>query len=370
MKLPLDPRPLPTVRVGRRASWAFAVLALTAMGCNGTLPPPTPGPPPAAANDTQQSHLLLFPESDAQSLLGRAVSRSADGSWTMTDARAPGCEVSVTHEKADFHTSRKIDAHSMTSIAAGYAKLVSLEVKLGRQNTADIDIHNSEILRADMRGACGELVVDTVFVGRGKRRIYASAQASAGADVHVGVVNVAPSVDTGASQADALEWTDDQAYGFSVKENSKTQPLDLKVGVPSIIDEGDNVTARFETASPAWLVVYYIDGSGHGDVLWPSNEEREPHVTPDAPAILPSEHERSQGIHYRATLLKPGQPSRETLVVYAFADQRDFDAMKPSAGGENADGAGYAAELTKKLQSVPMSRWSRAVVGYVIQPKH
>jgi hypothetical protein len=84
---------------------------------------------------------------------------------------------------------------------------------------------------------------------------------------------------------------------------------------------------------------------------------------------LPSEKERSQGIHYQATLLKPGQPSHETLVVYAFADQRDFDTMKPAAGSENADGPAYASELTKKLQGIPMSRWSRAVVGYTIQPK-
>ena len=90
---------------------------------------------------------------------------------------------------------------------------------------------------------------------------------------------------------------------------------------------------------------------------------------PDAPATLPSERERAQGIHYKATLLTPGQPSRETLVVYAFAEKHDFDAMKPAAGSENPDDPVYATELTKKLQTVPISRWSRAVVGYVIQPK-
>jgi hypothetical protein len=333
------------------------------------LPPPDLHAAPAASHDTDQSHLLLFPEADAESLLGRAVQKSADGSWTIADARAPGCEVNATHEKASFHTSRKIDAHSMTSLAAGYSKIVSIEAKFGRQNTADIDIDNTEILHADTRGACGELVVDTVFVGHGKRNITASAVAAGSADVHVGVVSAAPGVDTGQSQADSISWPNDQAYGFSVRENAKVEPLEVRVGVPSILDEGDNVSARFEAAAPAWLVVYYIDAGGHADVLWPSNEEPEPHAGPGAPAILPSEHERSQGIHYTATLLKPGQPSRETLVVYAFADKRDFDAMKPAAASENADGPAYAAELTKRLQAVPISRWSRAVVGYVIQPK-
>jgi len=277
--------------------------------------------------------------------------------------------VAATHEKAAFHTSRNVDAHSMTSIAGGYAKLVSLEAKFGRQNTADIDIDNTEILHADIRGACGAVVVDTVFVGHGKRNIMASAQAAGSAQVHAGLINAAPGIDTGQSRTDTLSWTDPQAYGFSVRENAKVEPLDVRVSLPSVVNEGENVTARFEAAQAAWLVVYYIDGNGHADVLWPSNEEPAPHVSPDAPAILPSERERSQGIHYKATLLKPGQPSRETLVVYAFADKHDFDAMKPAAGNESQDGPTYAAELTKRLQTVPMSRWSRAVVGYEIQPK-
>lgn len=351
-----------------RYAIAMAVVSV-GLACSPTLPPPTLSAPPSTAQDTDQAHLLVFPEANAESLLGRAVQKASDGSWTMSDTRAPGCEVSVTHEKAAFHAGRKIDVHSMTSIAAGYARVVAIEAKFGRQNTAEIAIDNTEILRGDMRGACGEMVVDTVFVGHGKRSITASAQASASADVQVGLVHGAPGVDTGQSRSDDLAWTDDQAYGFSVRGNAKTQPLDLRASVPSIIDEGDYVSARFEAGAPAWLVVYYIDGSGHADVLWPSNEEPEPHATPDAPAILPSDRERSAGIHYKAALLKPGEPSRETLVVYAFADQRDFDAMKPAAGSENQDGPTYAAELTKKLQTVPISRWSRAVVGYVIQPK-
>ncbi|HEY3822546.1 MAG TPA: hypothetical protein VGL81_35520 [Polyangiaceae bacterium] len=346
-----------------------AILACLGLACSPTLPPPALAPAAAESHATEQGHLLLFPQSDAESLLGRAVQKSADGSWTLADTRAPGCEVAATHEKSSFHTSRQLDAHSMTSIAGSYAKVVSLEVKFGRQNTADIDIDNTEILHGDTRGACGQLVVDTVFVGHGKRSIAADAQAAASVNLQAGATKVAPGVDTGQSQTDAISWTDDQAYAYEVRENAKSEPLDVRVSIPSIVDEGDNVTARFEAARSAWLVVYYLDGSGHADVLWPSNEEPEPRVAPDAPAILPSERERSQGIHYKATLLKPGQASRETLVVYAFADQRDFDAMKPAAGSESADGPAYAAELTKKLQSIPMSRWSRAVVAYVIKPK-
>jgi hypothetical protein len=355
--------------VTRPTSIAFAVFAFLFGACNPMLPAPALAPPPAQAHDTEQSHLLLFPQSDAESLLGRAAQRSPDGTWTIADARAPGCEISVRHEKASFHTSRQVAAHSMTSIAGGYAKVVSIEAKFGRKNTASIDIDNTEILRADTRGACGALVVDTVFVGHGKRSLDASAEAGGHADVKAGLVNASPTVESGQSQSDALAWRDDQAYGYDVRENTKVEPLDIRVSMPSVVSEGDNVEVRFESDRPAWLVVYYIDANQHADVLWPSNEEPAPRVASDAPAVLPSAKERAKDFVIKAALLKPGIATRETLVVYGFADKGDFDTLKPSAGSENANGPTYAAELTRKLQYVPMNRWSRAVIGYVIQPK-
>jgi Domain of unknown function (DUF4384) len=345
------------------------VLTLSLPCVSGCLPPPALAPASAESHATEQAHLLLFPQANAESLLGRAVQKSSDGSWTIADALAPGCEVSVSREAATFHSSRKVQAHSMTSLAGGYAKLVSVEAKFGQENVADIEVDNTQILHGDMRGACGEFVVDTVFVGHGKRRIEASALTTGKAGVNVGLVSAAPDVDTGASQDDALDWSDDQAYGFRTRENGKSEPLELRASIPSVVTEGDDVEVRFESAAPAWLVVYYIDASGHADVLWPSNEEPEPEAAPGQPAVLPSARERAQGFRIKAALLKPRQPSRETLVVYGFGDKRDFDVMKPGAGSESADGPEYAAALTRKLQNVPMSRWSRAVVGYVIQPR-
>jgi hypothetical protein len=260
----------------------------------------------------------------------------------------------------------------MTSFAGGYAKLLSLEAKFGRESTFRVDVDNTATLTADLGGACGDLVVDKVFVGRGHRRVAASAQAGGGAQVAVGMVQAAPAVDTAQSRDDAIDWSDDQAYAFTVRENAanaKAEPLLMQVSVPSILDDGDEVEVQFESRKPAWLVVYYVDGTGHADVLWPSNEEPEPYVAPGHPAVLPSARERAKGFHIKAGLLKPGEPSRETLVVYGFSDKRDFDIRKPSAGAENADGASYAAALTRDLQNVPMNRWARAVVGYVIQPR-
>jgi hypothetical protein len=345
-----------------------ALSAATLVACSPTLAPPSVAPAPVEAASVDHAQLLLFPQSDAEGLLGRAVQRSSDGTRTIADSRAPGCAVTVRREAARFHASRKVDAHSLTSLAGSYAKLISLEVELGRQNTADIDIDNVEVLRADMRGHCGETVVDRVFVGHGRRSIAASADAKARASVTVGMVGASPGVEAAKRVATAMEWKDDQAYGFDVREGAGSEPLDVRATLPSIVTEGDDVEVRFESAVPAWLVVYYIDGAGHGDVLWPSNEEPEPSVRPDHPAVLPSPRERAQGFHIKAALLDHARASRETLVAYGFADRRDFDAVKPAVGSAQSDGPAYAAQLTKQLQDVPTSRWSRTVVSYVIQP--
>jgi len=51
---------------------------------------------------------------------------------------------------------------------------------------------------------------------------------------------------------------------------SKTEPLSLLVRMSGHITEGDQIDIRFETNRSAWLVVFYLDQSGKGAVLWPS----------------------------------------------------------------------------------------------------
>ena len=243
-----------------------------------------------------QANLLLFPQGDAKALLGQSASVGADGAWTVADARAPGCEVAVRREKASFKSTRRVDAHFMTSIAANYAKVISLEARFGRRNTAEIVVGNTEILRADTRGACGDMIVDTVFVGRGKRTVTANAEAGGNANVQVGLVKAAPKVDAARSQDDVIEWSDDQAYGFSVKKNAKVEPLALDVNVPSVVTEGDDVEVDLASAAPAWLVVYYVDAKGHADVLWPSNEEPAPRSAPGKPRDATEREGEGQGL--------------------------------------------------------------------------
>jgi len=328
-----------------------------------------PDEPFEEATRTDQNHLLLFPIGDAEGLLGRAVQRTEDGRWTIADARTAGCEVKVTRTQAAYEVERTVDASNLTTLAVGFAKIVGIEARYGAADKVDIAISNTEILKADTRGDCGDVFVDTVFVGRGKRSLVRTRQAGVGVSGTISQVTPSLEHEAKAEVLDTLAWSTEQAYGFTFKETAGQTPLIVKAKIGRELTEGDVIELKMETSRPAWLVVYFVEQSGKGTVLWPSAEEPEPTASPTAPAVLPSAAEKEQGIELTAQLAEPGQRTRETLVVYAFSEKGDFDRMKPTAGAADDDGAGLAAALTAKLDQVPMARWSRMKVHYVIRPK-
>jgi hypothetical protein len=353
----------------KKQQFIFAVLSVAACAsCGGTTPAPSVPDHPKEATQTEQANLLLFPHGDPEALLGRAVQATSDGAWTIADARAPGCEVSVRRTKSEYTARRQVDIHNMTSISAGFAKFVNLEAKFGRANRADIDVKNTEILRADTRGPCGDAIVDTVFVGHGKREVVATAEAGAHASGQIGIVSPSLGTESKAQVIDATSWDSDQAYGFTFKRIGQTPQLDLRVKIPRTVNEGDSVRVEFETTRPAYLIVYYLESRGQGDVLWPSQEEPAPSTGPGKVAMLPSPAEKSAGVDIKAALAVAGTKQRDTLVTYAFTEKADFDRLSPGVNGSSDDGPTYAAELTTKLADVPISRWTRSIVTYVIMP--
>jgi hypothetical protein len=316
-----------------------------------------------------QGNLLLFPQAEGESLLGRAVSQSPGGGFTIADARAPGCEVVVHHTVARYKTHRDVKTSLLASIGVGYQQLISLEAKYGRDSQASLDLDNSEILDADLRGNCGDKVISRVFVGKGKRRVYAASNASGGANILVTpALKLGPKGERTAEDTDEISWDTEEGYAFELKESAKGESFELTVRVPSILTEGEPLDVAIETTKDAYLIVLYVDSDGKTDVLWPSNEEPRPETKPAAPAHIPSAAEKQAGIAIKPAT-KDGKPTKESMVVYAFTDKRDFDLVKPSAGNAGADGAAYGAELTKKLRDIPASRWSRAQVAYTVQPK-
>jgi hypothetical protein len=336
-------------------------------GCGGSSLPPASGD--TEPTRTAQANLLLYPSSEPEALLGRAVHQTGDNVWTLADARAPGCDVSVKRAKSPFKTSRQADISSMTTVAGGLPKLIEIAARYGRSVTAEIEIDNTEVLEANVSPRCGDVVVDRVFVGSGRRQLVT--QSELGGNVDVQAVPGAPSAGhTRTSKVvDETAWTEPMAYGFGTRQMGNAPPLDLAVKLPAVVQEGQPVDVTIETSHKAWLVVFYQESDGRASVLWPSAEEPEPTSEPGRPASLPSPAEKQAGIRIEAALREPGVATHELFVVYAFTDKMDWDRFKPLAGAESTDGPVYVSELTQKIGDLPMVRWSRAVSAYTIVPK-
>ena len=267
------------------------------------------GSPPDAASASNvavapaQGTLLLFPQAEPESLLGRAVTQSPNGGLVIADAREPGCEVVARHTASQYKSRRDVKTSLLASIGVGYQHLVSLEGKYGKDSQATLDLDNSEIIDADIRGACGDKVISRVYVGKGKRRVYAASTVAGGATAPtVSGVSVGAKGERASEDTDAIEWDSSQGYAFEVKELHKSESFDVTVRVPSILTEGDAVTVSIESTRAAYLIVLFVDSDGGTDVLWPSNEEPRPQATPDAPASPPSRAEQNAGIVIRAAI--------------------------------------------------------------------
>ena len=86
----------------------------------------------------------------------------------------------MRREPSSFRARREVSLLSMTAVGMGYADLVELHAKHGSSLVARIEIENTEVLEADVRGDCGEYVVDRVWVGHGQRRLVVGSEIDAG----------------------------------------------------------------------------------------------------------------------------------------------------------------------------------------------
>ncbi|HVJ13959.1 MAG TPA: DUF4384 domain-containing protein, partial [Polyangiaceae bacterium] len=333
-----------------------------------TLPPPPPPEQGEQSRELEQGHLLLFPSTEPERLLARPVRLTEDGAWTIADARSPGCEVEVRTVPSKYRIRRRVKLESLTAFSGTFGELLGIEAGFGSATEADIDIENSAVLKADTRGDCDQVYVDQVFVGTGRRKLLAKADAAAKASL---IVPGAPGagVDSKSIVVDETAWESPQAYAFTYREAGSDHGLALRVEMPTSIVEGQEVTLRIESDEAAYLVVYYRDAAGKGAVLWPSHQEQSPMVRPGAPAFLPSASERSAGVRLQAALVEPGQPARETLIVYGFRDQADYARVSPPPGASFEDGTHAAAHLTAQMDELPLQRWTRSIVSYLITPK-
>ena len=348
----------------RRVFWCLAALQLMS-GCGGG-GGPLPEPP-----DLTFGHLLLYPTGDAERLLGRRVTRTKDGAWSISSPGSGGCAVSrVEVENTSFRTRRRVRVDALAVLDADVASLIKFKLAFGRLSYASLDVSTRSVLRADFAGACADDVVEKVFVGTGKRTLYSSDSAEAGGKTH----GVNAGVGGGKADSQDDDWDAPLGFAFQVRAASVSaggrglQPIGLNVDLPRVITDGDELALSVSAAVPAYLVVFHTEDSGPGTLLWPRDSNPEPLVSPGRSLALPSAAEVIGGFRLRPWLRTPGRPAREALVVYAFARREDFERLRPGPGDDASNGATYAGGLTARLAELPQGSWDRAILEYEIRP--
>mgnify|MGYP000614948048 CR=1 FL=1 len=345
----------------------LAALSLAACTKEGFLKAPDAGDDATenVGSFKSDTHFLIEPSADAEDLLGRAVHVTSKGGWTIADERAPGCSVRVKRSSAEYEKSYKISLNDMTAMSGGYSELLKLEARYGRSVEAAMKIQNVETLTADTEGPCGEVIVKSVRVGTGERRLQRKAEAGASGKLGKGPVAVEGGREGATDIADEIKWSTPQAYAFTYDAPSARKVFEIDVDVPATVENGDRFRVKFKSENDAYLIVYYLDQNGAGTVLFPAEKVPVPMVKGGNTLTLPPK----DVVDLQAQLIDPKVGTQDTLIVYAFAERGDFDRFKPEAMGGAQDAVTYAAELTRALSSVPISRWDRHTVSIAIQPK-
>lgn len=313
---------------------------------------------------TSATHFLLEPTSDAEDLLGRQVHVTSAGAWTIADERAPGCQVRVRESASRYKKKYRVGLGDLTAFTGGYKDMLKLEARYGRSVEAEFEIDNVKTLTADTEGPCGEVIVKSVRVGSGFRKLVRAAEGAAKGNAGNGKIGVAGGREASTEALDSLEWSDPQAYAFSYDRAAQQKQFDFRAELPAKFVDGDPVSFEFSANETAYLVVIVLEESGEGGVLYPSDAVPVPTVKGKAALTLPGPDE----LAIAAKLRDPEQAARETLVTFAFTHREDFDRLKPAAM-DAGEGLAYAEALEKALQQVPISRWARVTKSYEIVPR-
>ncbi len=335
--------------------------ALTLCGC-GSMTPAIPEVP-REARTLEQGQLLLFPFDEPARLLGREVHLGSDGLFTIADERKAGCDVRVRSVPSRYRVTRRVSLKNSGAVAFTLPHVASLEARIGRRREAEVDVTNEAVLEADAAGSCGDVVIDRVFVGRGRRTMLGEGAAKFGLSAPVvGSSTISPSADSSLRVDDSVSWQDMQAYAFSTRTFESSSVFAIEPSVASTFEAGENVEFTVVPTHDAWFIVLGVDDQGHATVLWPSHHERAPFAKAGYGARLPGERERALGLGLVARLPIGATSSRETLVLYGFREQADFEHVRALLR-ETLD---PAQAMSKALAELPLARWTRATSAYVI----
>lgn len=304
-------------------------------------------------------HLLLTPRGDPEDLLGRTVEPDAAGGYVISDERPPGCEVTVKRVPERWRRAYKQDLGRVAHIGTGQTPIGDLTAQYGKNMRVDANIENVEVLQADLRGCTGT-VVSSVRVGTGSREIRVREEAKIEGRVKAKGVPVGAGAGKWRAVDRALEWSDPQAWAFSVKELETAGDLRVDlVLMPDRVLDGDTFSVRILAGRQVYLVMGFLTAQGTAGMLLPNGSQPVPTVTAGGNVEL----------SLQAKLPAADVESRDKFVLYAFSEQGDFDMFKPPPGHlDSATVAKYFEELPARLEKIPTRRWTKTEGFLLIEP--
>lgn len=308
----------------------------------------------------QGEHLLFLPDGDPGALLGRAVSFASDGTITIASERTPGCRVNTKSVSNSFTKTYRQEAEAVAGINVGIAGFAELSGDYRRSLMVEISVSNTEILRADVEGDCGDQVVLAVRVGVGARTLLDAEGGQAAVEIRApGAAKVRASGGASDAKDTALRWDSPQAWAVEVGDGNRGGD-EITILMPEQLTHGRPYELEIEVAKPMYLIVLYLGADGHHGVVLP----RGPHKSFHAAG------QRTTLPNMTAHNLPGSQEDHETLIVFGFGEEADFRLFKPPGGSLAPDEVDrYVEEVEQRLADgeIPRSRWARSTFGYVIK---
>ena len=342
-----------------RRQWMIRLLILWLAGCGGANKEPDL-PKNTGGTMASGEHLLIEPDGNPRSLLGRPVTLNAEGGVEIGEALAPDCDlVNVQEKKRGFDKTFHQETRKAAGFSADVANIASASAGYKGGTRIESAVYLEKELIADLRGTCGDMVVKSVKVGRRGRRTFQYWE-QGGGSVSAGWKNV--SLSGGGASADDIEakvtWGDDpKGFAFTIGPGPGTQ-AELNIRMPRPIVAGTPFSPTIDNNGERdlWLIVFSCDQA--------NNKCRGILPSPSAPV-------EKIGAHQSKTLdpLVAPEPSSERLWVYGFPEEGDYKKFKPEDGdlGE-AEFAEYALGLEDRLKPITAKRWINKPYRYTVLP--
>jgi hypothetical protein len=349
------------------ASSAFA--ALVAIGCGPSLASVSdvmgaPGKTSAKQAElhdlARREHLLFRPHGNPEELLGRSVTRAADGSFAIASELPAGCVVRTKRTPERWRRTYVEELRRVAGAGADFGEIAELKARYGSEARVRVEVENTERLDADLEGECGEGVITMVRVGTGSRFIGTKTQKEGAAGVTVMGVGTTADASEARDQAVSFSWSEPQAWVFEVGHGSRGRRMELNAAMPTELSDGQHYRVTVLPNRAVWLIAYYREEDGRVGKLLPNMEN---------PVIAVAPNERRELPELQVGLNDPAKAAREWFVVCGFDDPAFVQKFEPPKGDPSPEQMqAWHKELPALLETIGRRHYQCEEIGYRIVP--